>query len=96
MGDGVQRALGVARQVGALYQVLAQAIGVLIRAPLPGAMRIGKIHAHLRLVCEEAVLRRFRTLVVREGAAELGRERPQFAREGLPDSGRVLLGQRYS
>ena len=43
MGDGVQFALGVARQVRALGQILAQqAIGVLISAALPGTVRIGK------------------------------------------------------
>ena len=43
MGDGVQLVLGVARQVYALGQVLAQqAIGVLVGTVLPGAVRIGK------------------------------------------------------
>ena len=38
MGDGVQLALGIARQVRALGQVLAQqAIGVLVGATLPRA-----------------------------------------------------------
>ena len=43
MGDGVQLVLGVARQVYALGQVLAQqAIGVLVGTVLPGAVWIGK------------------------------------------------------
>ena len=43
MRDGVQLALGVARQVRPLGEVLAQqAIGVLVGAALPGAVRIGK------------------------------------------------------
>ena len=43
MGDGVQLVLGVARQVYALGQVLAQqAIDVLVGTVLPGAVRIGK------------------------------------------------------
>ena len=43
MRDGVQLALGIARQVRALGQVLAQeAMGVLVGAALPGAVRIGK------------------------------------------------------
>ena len=43
MRDGVQQALGVARQVRALGQVLAQqAVRVLVGPALPGAVRIGK------------------------------------------------------
>ena len=43
IGDGVQLTLGVARQVCALGQVLAQqAICILVGATLPGAVRIGK------------------------------------------------------
>ena len=43
MRDGVELALGIARQVDALGQVLAQqAIGILIGPALPRAMRIGK------------------------------------------------------
>ena len=45
MGDGIQLALRIARQVRPLGQVLAQqAIGVLIGPALPGAMRIRKEH----------------------------------------------------
>jgi hypothetical protein len=43
MGDGVQLALRIARQIRPLGQVLAQqAIGVLIGPALPRAMRIGE------------------------------------------------------
>ena len=42
MGDDVQLALGITRQVCALGQVLAQeAMGVLVGAAWPGAGRIG-------------------------------------------------------
>ncbi|MEO8342120.1 MAG: hypothetical protein ABI604_20900 [Nitrospirota bacterium] len=45
MGDGVQLALGVARQVGTLGQVLAQPpVRVLVGAPLPRTVGIGKAH----------------------------------------------------
>lgn len=45
IGDGVQLALGVAGQVRALGQVLAQqAIGILVGPALPGAVGIGKEH----------------------------------------------------
>src|SRR5207247_3939544 len=52
-----------------------QAIGVLVRPPLPGTLRVGKIDAHLRLLGEEAVLPHFLTLVVHERAPELGGQR---------------------
>jgi len=45
MCDGVQLALGVAREIRSLRQVLTQQpIGVLIDPALPGAVRIGKEH----------------------------------------------------
>ena len=45
MGDGVQLALGVARQVRALGPVLAQqAIRILVGSALPRAVGIGKEH----------------------------------------------------
>ncbi len=45
MGDGVQRALCVARQIRALGQVLAEEpIRIFIRAALPRAVGIGKEH----------------------------------------------------
>ncbi|MCC2643352.1 MAG: hypothetical protein K0S45_3765 [Nitrospira sp.] len=45
MRDGIQLALRRARQIRALRQILAQqAIGVLVGAALPGAVRIGKEH----------------------------------------------------
>src|SRR6185437_7928112 len=43
MGNGIQLWLGIAREIGALRQVLTeQAIRVLVGPPLPGTMRIGK------------------------------------------------------
>ena len=37
-------------------ELAQQAIGVLVRAPLPGRMRVRKIDAHRRLLREEAML----------------------------------------
>ena len=52
MDEGVQLALGVARQVGALGQVVAQqAIGVLVGAAFPRAMRICKEHPDREPMC---------------------------------------------
>jgi hypothetical protein len=43
-GDEVEVGLAVARQVGALGQVLAQeAVGVLAGAPLPGALGVAEV-----------------------------------------------------
>ena len=76
-------------------ELAQQAVGVLICAPLPGGMRMGKIDPHLGLLGEEAMLTHFGSLVVGEGATKLSRQRPQFAREGLPHRGRVLGLQRH-
>ena len=76
-------------------ELAQQAIRVLVCSPLPRTMGMRKIHPHLRLYREEAVLAHFRPLVVRERAAERGRQGPQFAREGLPHGGRILGFQRH-
>src|SRR3954464_13832150 len=45
VGDGGQVAGAVAREVGALGEVLAQQpVGVLVGAALPGALRIAEVH----------------------------------------------------
>src|SRR2546427_7133443 len=64
-----------------------QAIGVLVRSPLPGTMRVRKVDAHLRLLREEAVLAHFLALVVRKRAAGVGGQRAPFARGGPPPGG---------
>ena len=69
-------------------ELAQQAVGVLVGASLPGTMRMRKVDGHFRLLGQEAVLPHFGALVVRQGAAELNRHRPQFAREGLPHRGR--------
>ncbi len=57
MHDGVQLALGVAQQVRLLGEVLAhQAIGVLVGAALPGAVRIGKEDLDLEPLGQALVL----------------------------------------
>ena len=57
MGDRIQLALGVAQQIRALGQVLApQAIGVLVDATLPGAIRIGKEHPNREPLGQALVL----------------------------------------
>ena len=80
--DHFQRELIKPRALG--KKLAQQAIVVLVRSPLPGAMRMDKVDAHLRLLRAEAVLTYFGSLIVREGVAELSRQGSQFAREGLP------------
>lgn len=72
-----------------------QAVRVLVRPPLPGTLGMGKVDLHLGLFGKEAVLPHFLALVIREGAAELGRQRPHFPGEGPPHGGRVFGRQRH-
>ena len=70
-------------------------MGVLVCPSLPRRMRVSKVHAHLRLFRKETMLPHCRPLVVGEGPPQLSRQRPQFAREGLPHRGRILGFQGY-
>lgn len=55
IGNGVQLALGITRQVRALRQVLAQQIiGILVGPALPGAVRIGTEDLDREAVCERS------------------------------------------
>ena len=76
-------------------ELAQQPVGGLVGAPLPGALRVSKVDPHLRLLREQPMLPHRLTLVVREGAAELGGQRPHFPGEGPPHSGRVLRRQRH-
>ena len=52
-GDFVELGLGELRQVGAFWKVLAQqAIGVFVRSPLPGALRITEVDVDIGFQCE--------------------------------------------
>ena len=66
-------------------ELAEQAIRVLIRASLPGRMRMGKIDPQLGLLGDEPMRPPFGPLVVGEGPTQLARQRPQFARE-VPDA----------
>ncbi len=72
-----------------------QAVRVLVRASLPGTLRMGEVDLHFCLFREQSMLAHFLTLVVREGAPELGGQRPHFPRESPPHGGRVLSLQRH-
>ena len=54
-----------------------------------------EVDLNLRLLREETVLAHLLALVVGERAAQLGGQRTQFAREGLPHRGRIPRLQRH-
>ena len=72
-----------------------QAVGVLICPPLPGRMRMGKVHLHLGLFGEEPRLSHFGALVVRQRATKLRGQGPQFAGEGPSNRERIFGFQRH-
>ena len=80
--DGVQLALRVARQVRALGQVLAQqAVGVLVGAALPGAVRIGKEDLDREPLGRLLVLGHLFPAIIGQGYPQQGGHEPQFFRE---------------
>ena len=79
MGDGVQLVLGVARQVCALGQVLAQqAIGVLIGTALPGAVRIGNEDLDREPLGQLRVLSPLVPSIIGQGFPQQGGYVPEF------------------
>ena len=68
--NGVKVFLSQLGQIGAFWQILAQqAVGVLIGAALPGAVRVAEVHLHAGLVCKLAVGAHFPALIVGNGLA---------------------------
>ena len=88
MGDGVQLALRIARQIGALRQILAhQAIRVFIGPAWPGAVRIGKEDLDGESLSQTFVLGHLFALIVGQRLAQWGWHVPEFfrkARSGTP------------
>ena len=90
IGDGVQLLLAVARQVGAFGQVLAhQAVGVLVAASLPWAVRVAKVHGHAGVDGQLFVQRHLFALVIGERLAHGLGNGTQLVREGLQHMGRA-------
>src|SRR5215204_4709692 len=59
-------------EVGALWKVLPQQpVGVLVRATLPGAVRIAEVDRHARLDPELGVLGHLRSLIPGQRASQL-------------------------
>jgi len=97
MGDGVQRTLGVTRQVRALGQVLAQqAIRILVGATLPGAVRIGNEDLDREPLGQFLVFGHLFPSIVRQGFPQQGGHMPEFfckALAGTRGIGPVHPGQ---
>ena len=95
MRDGVQLALCVARQVGALRQVLAQQpVGVLVGAALPRAVWIGKEDLDGEPLGQLLVLGHFFPPIIRQGFAQQRGHMPEFL--GEPFSGTRGIGSVHS
>jgi len=90
MGDGVQLALGVARQVGALGQILAQQpIRVFVGAALPRAVRIGKEDSDREPVRQAFVLSHLFSPIVGQCFAQQGGHVPVLVREPVAGTPRI-------
>src|SRR3954453_8192068 len=62
----------VRAEVGALWKVLAQQpVGVLVRATLPGAVRVAEVDRHASLDPELGVLGHFRSLIPGQRSSQL-------------------------
>ena len=79
MRDGVQLALRVPRQVGALRQILTQQpIGVFIGPALPGAVLIGKEHSDVEPLGQLRMLGHFFPPIIRQGFPQQGGHMPEI------------------
>mgnify|MGYP001574683892 CR=1 FL=1 len=90
MGDGVQLALRVPRQVRALRQVLAQQpVGVLLGAALPRAVRIGKEHSDVEPLRQARVLGHLFPAIVGQGFAQRCGHVPELLSASLSGTRRI-------
>ena len=90
MSNGVQLALGVARQVCSFGQVLAQQpVRILVGASLPRRMRIGKEHLNLEGLRQARVFGHLFATIVRQRFPQEGRYMPEFLTEALSGTRRI-------
>lgn len=90
IGNGIELLLAVAAQVRALGQVLAhQAIDVLVGAPLPGAVRVAKVHRNARIGRQLFVASHLPALIVGQRLAHRLGDGVELVREGLQHTGRT-------
>ena len=91
--DSIQFTLGIARQIRALGQILAQQpIRVLVGAPLPGAIRIGKEDLDRPPLRQARVFGHLFASIVRQGFAQQRRHMPEFPGEALAGTPRICAG----
>ena len=84
LGNGIQFALGVARQIRSLGEVLAQQpIGILIGSALPGTMRIGKEHLESESLGQTFVLGHLLPSIVRQGLPQGSGDVSEFLGEAV-------------
>lgn len=90
ISNRIQLLLAVARQVGALRQILPhQAIHVLVGASLPGAVRVTEVHRDARCFGQLLVPGHFSALVVRHALAHGYCNAQQLVRKRLEHVGRT-------
>ena len=102
VGDGGQVVGAVAREVGALGEVLPeQPVGVLVGAALPGALRVAEVHLQAEVDLQPGVLGQLGALVPGQRAAqvlgqraELGGDRVADGLGARPGDGRPVLDAR--
>ncbi len=84
------------RAAHALWEALAdEAVGVLVRASLPGTRWVGEVDLDARLVREKLMLGHLFALVIGQGPRHRLGQGPHLPGEGLPDTRRILrLGTR--
>src|SRR5215208_3962401 len=94
--DLVKSLLADPGEARSLREVLAkQAVGVLVRAPLPGTAGVAEVDLDPRLDREAPVLRHLRALIPGERAAKLGRQSDDALLERLADlDGAAPIGER--
>lgn len=92
-GDAVEILLAVHGQIGSFREVLPQqAIGVLVRAALPGAVGVTEIHLDVRGQAQLPVIGKFLAPVPGQRPAQLARQEPNLPDERSHDAAGVLVG----
>src|ERR1700733_14983658 len=92
-GYPVQMCLGVDRQVCPLGEVLPQqAVGVLVGAALPGALRIAKVYGDVGCQCETPMIRKLLATVPGQGFVQFVRQLLRLPDERGYDRLRLLVG----
>ena len=98
-GDLVELVLAVDRQVRALGQILTQqAVGVLVAAALPGAVRVGEVDRHTGAQGQRVVVTHLLALIVGQRLAQGGRDALQGLAEAgqrVGSAGAAHLGQHH-